>query len=150
MAGEVWFYHLERSSLEEILPDLLARSLARGWRALVVAPDRRRLEALDERLWTFGDESFLPHGLEGEPHAARHPVLLSVSGENLNQADVLILIDGADAGDVAPYERSILVFDGTDEAALSAARERWTGFKKAGLEVAYWRQKEAGGWERQA
>ena len=35
MTCEVWFYHLERTGLEQALPELLNKTLARGWRALV-------------------------------------------------------------------------------------------------------------------
>ena len=34
-ACEVWFYHLERTSLDQALPELLEKTLARGWKALV-------------------------------------------------------------------------------------------------------------------
>ena len=39
---EIWFYHLERSSLEATLPPLLERCLARGWRAIVRGGLRER------------------------------------------------------------------------------------------------------------
>ncbi len=150
MTGEVWFYHLERSSLEQVLPDLLQRSLARGWRALVRVADASRLAALDAWLWTFADDSFLPHGLDEEPAAERQPILLSTRSDNRNGASVLFLIDRADAADFADFERSIIIFGGADASALEAARSAWRDLKTRGIEVAYWRQKENGGWERQA
>ena len=60
--ADVWFYHLERQSLEQVLPVLLDRALARGWRAAVQATAAERIAALDELLWTWTDESFLAHG----------------------------------------------------------------------------------------
>ena len=38
---EVLFYHLEQRPLESVLPDLLQRSLERGWRAIVQGRLRR-------------------------------------------------------------------------------------------------------------
>ena len=32
---EIWFYHLERSTLDQVLPTLLEKTLERGWRALI-------------------------------------------------------------------------------------------------------------------
>jgi len=43
---EVYFYHLERRTLEEVLPTLLERSVERGWRATVQAASEERVEAL--------------------------------------------------------------------------------------------------------
>jgi DNA polymerase-3 subunit chi len=151
MAGcEVWFYHLERSSLDQVLPELLEKTLQKGWRALVRTREPERLEHLDGWLWSWRDDAFLPHGLADEPLASRQPVLLTTSADNLNGAQALFLIDGAEAGDLSPYERCILLFDGRDEDALADARGRWKDFKAAGLPVSYWRQGETRGWEKMA
>lgn len=149
MAGcEVWFYHLERSSLDQVLPELLEKTLQKGWKALVRTREPERLEHLDGWLWSWRDDSFLPHGTADEPLAARQPVLLTTKVENLNGAQALFLIDGAEAGDLSPYQRCILLFDGRDETALAEARGRWKSFKAEGLPVSYWRQGETRGWEK--
>ncbi len=146
--AELWFYHLERSELERALPPLLEKCLQRGWRALVRGGAVERLEALDETLWTYRDDSFLPHAREGDP--MRHPVWLTSEGGNPNQAQVLFLIDGAEIGDVSSFERACLVFDGRDEAALVLARSRWKEAKDAGIVASYWRESASGKWEKQA
>ena len=148
-ACEVWFYHLERSGLDQVLPDLLERTLARGWKAVVRTRASERVEHLDGWLWSYRDESFLPHGTDDEPAAARQPILLTTGFDNPNAADALFLIDGADAGELAGYARCVVLFDGRDEAALAAARAQWSQVKGRGLPVSYWRQRERG-WEKQA
>ncbi|HEY2177410.1 MAG TPA: DNA polymerase III subunit chi [Caulobacteraceae bacterium] len=151
MSGcEIWFYHLERTRLEQVLPELLEKTLARGWRAIVRTDAPERIEQLDAWLWTYRDDSFLAHGLENEPMADRAPVVLATSQGNPNGAKALFLLDGAAAGDLAEFERCILIFDGLDPAALGEARRQWAAFKDEGREVAYWRQGEKKGWERQA
>jgi DNA polymerase-3 subunit chi len=147
---EVWFYHLERTSLDQALPELLEKTLARAWRALVRAPSRERIEHLDGWLWSYRDDSFLPHGAEDEPMAERQPVLIAGGTDNRNNADVLFLIDGAEPGDISPYRRCIVLFDGRDEAAVGEARRRWSAFKAAGHAVSYWRQGETSGWRQEA
>ncbi|HZZ88636.1 MAG TPA: DNA polymerase III subunit chi [Caulobacteraceae bacterium] len=149
-ACDVWFYHLERSSLDQALPELLEKTLARGWRALVRTTASDRLDHLDGWLWSYKDDSFLPHGTDQEPMPGRQPILITTGMENPNGANALFLIDGADPGDVTGYERCVLMFDGRDEAALAAARQRWSAFKAAGATVSYWRQGETGGWRKEA
>jgi len=148
-ACEVWFYHLERSSLDGILPELLERTLAKGWRALVKASSTDVMEHLDRWLWIYRDDSFLGHGLDGEPGATRQPVLLTLRDENANGAQALFLVDGAEAGDISGFERCMVIFDGQDELALARSRRAWSAFKEAGHGVAYWRQGEERGWEKQ-
>ena len=148
-ATEVWFYHLERTGLEQALPELLEKTLQRGWRALVRVREAARLQHLDGWLWTYRDESFLPHAPDDEPNAARQPVLLTTGFENANGADVLFLVDGAEPGDLGGYARCVVLFDGGDEAQLAVARAQWSAVKSSGAAVSYWKQ-QARGWEKQA
>jgi DNA polymerase III subunit chi len=146
---EVWFYHLERSTLDQVLPELLEKTLARGWRAIVRTPDAERIEHLDGWLWSYRDNSFLPHGLDDDPLAQRQPVLLTAGSDNPNGARALFLIDGAEPGALDAYARCIVLFDGRDESALALARKRWKSFRDAKLLVSYWRQGAERGWEKQ-
>jgi DNA polymerase-3 subunit chi len=147
--AEVWFYHLERTGLDQALPELLEKTLQRGWKALVRTPEEARIEHLDGWLWSYRDDSFLPHGHVGEPNAARQPILLTTGQENPNGADALFLIDGAEPGELDGYARCVVLFDGADEGQLARARSQWTAIKAQGHSASYWRQKERG-WEKQA
>jgi DNA polymerase-3 subunit chi len=146
----VWFYHLERTGLDQALPELLDKTLARGWRALVRAAGQERLDHLDGWLWSYRDDSFLPHGLAGEADAARQPVLLTTGADNPNQADALFLIDGAEPGALDGYARCLVLFDGGDDSQLQRARRQWSALKGEGATLAYWRQSPEGRWEKQA
>jgi DNA polymerase III subunit chi len=148
---ELLFYHLQRQPLEHVLPKLLERSIARGWRVVVQAPSEERLDALDSHLWTFRDESFLPHGTWREAEAAEQPILLTVHDNNPNGATVRFLIDGAPVpADAHAYERIVLLFDGEDPEAVAAARARWSAGKAEGFAVTYWQTDQEGRWQRMA
>lgn len=150
MACEVWFYHLERSGLDQALPVLLEKTLQRGWKALVRTTDRDRLDHLDGHLWTYRDDSFLPHGVEGEALAPKEPVLLTTAMDNTNQAQALFLLDQAPAGALDGFERCIMLFDGGNTDAVAHARGQWKALKADGHPVSYWKEKGEGGWEKQA
>lgn len=149
-ACEVWFYHLEQATLERVLPELLEKTLARGWRALVRAPSQDRIDHLDGWLWSYKDESFLPHATAADPEPERQPILLTTAPGNPNAAQALFILDGAECGALEGFERCILLFDGRDSAALNEARGRWKDFKAQGLPISYWQQNERGGWEKKA
>ena len=147
---EVLFYHLTESTLEDALPSLLERSIARGWRVVVQTASEERRDALDAHLWTFRDDSFLGHGTDREPHAAEQPVLLTVEADNGNSASVRFVVDGAEPPPLDAYERAVFMFDGHDEAQLSAARSQWKTLKSAGHALTYWQQTPDRRWERKA
>jgi DNA polymerase-3 subunit chi len=151
---EVLFYHLKGQTPEQVLPALLQKSLERGWRVVVQASSDERVEALDAHLWTWRDDSFLPHGTSRDAQAAEQPIVLTSREDNPNNATVRFLVDGADLGDdfaqnSAAYERVVMLFNGDDPDAVEAARGRWTKAKAAGAEVTYWRTDENGRWQRQ-
>ena len=145
---ELGFYHLTRSSLEEALPRLLEKVVASGKRAVLRAAEEERLDALNRALWTYGNDSFLPHGAKADGNAADQPVYLTTGGENPNGATVLVLVDAAPAEDLAAFERCAEMFDGRDERAVGLARARWREAAAAGHQVVYWQQNERGGWVR--
>jgi DNA polymerase-3 subunit chi len=147
---EIWFYHLERSVLGQVLPGLLEKTRERGWRAIVRAADARMLDEIDERLWTYRDDSFLAHGRASDPNPDRQPILLTESLENPNAAQALFIVDGAELGDTESLERCFIIFDGRDEASLGGARARWKTLKDAGADLAYWKQSPEGRWEKAA
>ena len=138
--GEVWFYHLERASLNETLPSLLEKTLQKGWRALVRVGSQERLDSLDGLLWTYRDESFLPHGRFDSEDAERQPILLTLDADNANSAQILFLTDPSAAFDLEQFERVALVFDGNDQDSVAAARERWKEARSKDAAVSYWRQ----------
>jgi DNA polymerase III subunit chi len=146
---EVLFYHLQGLTLENVLPPLLEKSLARGWRVVVQATSEERADALDAHLWTYSDDSFLPHATWRVGDASEQPIVLIAGEDNPNNANVRFLVDSAALpADCDVYQRLVLVFNGDDGDALAAARSVWTDCKTRGFEVTYWQADERGRWQR--
>ncbi len=150
--AEVWFYHLTESRLEQALPTLVERSVARGWNVVVQTRSEEHRDAIDALLWTFRDDSFLPHAssksLGGEP--AEQPIWLTTENDNPNNAEIRFMVDGAAATDLSGYARGIYMFDGHDMEAVETARAQWKVEKEAGHDIAYWQQGSDGKWEKKA
>ncbi|MCF3641494.1 DNA polymerase III subunit chi [Rhizobium sp. TRM95111] len=148
--SEVLFYHLTESRLEDALPSLVDKSLERGWRVAVQTGTPERRDALDAHLWTFRDDSFLPHGTDEQAFAADQPVLLTASPGNPNGATIRFLVDGAEPPSLDGYERVIFLFDGHDQPELDAARAHWKRLKGEGHQLTYWQQTNEGRWVKKA
>ena len=149
---ETLFYHLERRSLEDVLPGLVEKSLQRGWRAAIKTDSAERSDALDTLLWTYDDQSFLPHAQLGDGDGAAQPVLITVEEGNSNSAQIFFYVGGALPGDwktLSDLARIVLLFDGRDSEALAGARAAWKEAKDAGHDVTYWKETPAGKFEKQ-
>jgi len=124
--------------------------MQRGWRAVVMARSVERVESLNGLLWTYNADAFLPHGAAADGNAEHQPIWLTDADENPNGASVLFLTDGAESGNVASFDLCCELFDGNDDDIVAAARDRWRGYLEAGHRLTYWRQSQAGAWEKKA
>jgi DNA polymerase-3 subunit chi len=134
------FYHLSTSPLERVLPAVCERVLASGERLLVVA-EEGLLASLDEQLWAYAKESFLPHGRD---RAEQQPILLASDPVAANGATHVALADGHWRDEALGFERAFYFFDG---GRLDEARAAWRALKsKTEAEPRFWKQDERGKW----
>ena len=146
---EIWFYHLEGQPLERALPALLEKTLERGWRAVVETSSPERATAIDTLLWSYRDDSFLPHGIAGDDSDPDQPVLITTDEGNPNAANVRFFVDRAVPRSGEGYERIFYLFSGHDPDAVTEARGAWKGLLE-GNSLAYWQQDESGRWVKKA
>lgn len=147
--SELWFYHLTRSRMEQVLPLLVERALTKDWRVAIRVGEAAMVSRVDDLLWQAAPpERFLPHGLADAADASLHPVVIGQGDVATNQPDYLIALGGAAVSpeECAALQRAVLLFDGQDQAALSAARAQWRSFAAAGVGLQYWSQ-ESGAWQ---
>jgi DNA polymerase-3 subunit chi len=148
--ARIGFYHLVRQPLEQVLPKLLEKAVASGAKIVVLVGSTERVEFLNDQLWTYSDDSWVPHGSAKDGNADLQPIWLTTTEENPNQATILVACDGACPTHVENWERCLDMFDGNDEHAVAAARLRWKQWKDQGHELVYYQQSERGGWEEKA
>jgi DNA polymerase-3 subunit chi len=153
---DILFYHLTESKLDDALPPLVDKSVERGWRVVIQTADEDKRDRLDDHLWTWREDSFLPHATDDGPYAAEadalahQPVLLTVGPDNANGATVRFLVDGAEPPDLKAYDRVVFMFDGYDQQQLEGARAQWKRLKGEGHALTYWQQSSEGRWEKKA
>ncbi len=145
------FYHLKKKSLEEVLPILLQKAYTSGKRVLLKT-NSETVETLNTLLWTYNDESFLPHASKKDGFAEEQPIFITDDDINLNSADFLFLVNGSecDCAQASSFERVFNIFDGNSDPALKQARRLWKSFKDSNFEVNYWQQNDSGKWEQKA
>ncbi|MDH5722598.1 MAG: DNA polymerase III subunit chi [Alphaproteobacteria bacterium] len=147
---EIRFYHLQRQNEHQVLPSLLSKALSNGHKIIVKCANDAEKEKLNEYLWTYNPDSFLPHGSNKDGNEKMQPIWLTAKDENPNGADVLIISQGAQAENMDDFTLCCEMLDGQDEDAVKDARTRWKTYKEQGFEVTYWQQSDQGSWEKKA
>jgi DNA polymerase-3 subunit chi len=149
--AEIGFYHLTRTGADTALPSLLGRTLALGRRAMVLCGGDERVAALDTALWLCPNPDWLPHGTAASGNPDLQPIWITAADcgpEGApNAAGFLFLLDAAESARLDRFDRVFDLFDGADDAAVQAARRRWTAAKAAGHSLTYWQQTPRG-WEK--
>lgn len=142
------FYHLQKQTLDAVLPLLVAKAYQLGKPIKVKIGNEIRVDFINSLLWTYSDESFLPHGSRKDGSAELQPVWLTSDDDNPNHAVYMFLVDGACAtiDDIQKYERVFNIFDGNNQEAVAQARSFWKELKSVGAELHYWQQDNNGRW----
>jgi DNA polymerase III subunit chi len=147
---EVWFYHLERKSVDDELPGLLQRGLELDLRMAVITSSQERVKELSQKLWAAEDVAFIPHGFDGEPMPDQQPIFLSVTDDVPNAATFRFYVDGTEPRETTTTERASILFDGRNDQAVEQARVLWRKFKADAVPIRYWKQDDEGRWKDQA
>lgn len=149
---KVDFYHLQKQTLEDVLPKLLEKAYATGAKIKVKIGNEARVEFINSLLWAYNDEAFLPHGSKKDGFAKEQPIWLSTEDDNPNGAEMLFLVDGAqiDFSEITKYTRIFNIFDGNDEDSLSQARTFWKEVSNSENEVTYFQQDPTGRWNKKS
>ena len=147
---EHWFFHLETTPLKGALPELLEKTREKGWTALVCFRDASVCKDMDDYLWTYKDDSFLPHGPDDKPLAEHHPIRLTHTAKSAGGTDAVFLTDGVELDNYDGVKRCVTLIDGRSESAVTRARGQWRKAKEGNAVLSYWQQNEHGKWEKKA
>ena len=142
------FYHLQKQVLEDVLPKLIEKAYSTGKRIKIKIGTEQRIEFINSLLWTYNEESFLPHGSKKDGFADLQPIWLTEDDKNPNDAEFLFLVDGANVSqpEVVNFQRVFNIFDGNNADELAKARNLWKELKSLNSEIHYWQQDNTGRW----
>lgn len=99
---------------------------------LLLVDSLEAAEALDELLWSYSEDSFLPHQIAGDEDDDECPVLIVPPGVDAPARPLLVNLRAM----IAPHAgvARIIELIPDDEADKQAARKRWMAYKQLGLD----------------
>ena len=128
------FYILEGStSVEDFACRLTDKVYGLGQTAALWLPGPGEAESLDRRLWTFRQESFIPHAL-AEQASGDDPEPIILCTDQPVPAAILINLTGHMAPEPSAFTRIAEVIP-DDEDARREARDRYRRYREAGCEL---------------
>ncbi|HEY0963489.1 MAG TPA: DNA polymerase III subunit chi [Pseudomonadales bacterium] len=131
------FYLLKQTDVHacRLLACRLAEQQSKqGQRVCILADTPDDARQLDELLWSFTPESFVPHALADDPAAATLPVVVA-HGTEAPAGTTCILNLGSDAPRNQPSLNAIAEFVANEDEAKARSRARWNLYKQLGYEL---------------
>jgi len=143
---DVRFYHMEQATLDQVLPTIAMKAWQSGSHVMIRVPDKGEASRLNDLLWTFQPNAFLPHGADGDKHTEVQPIFITAENDNVNNAKILILTHGCVVDQVAEFDMVCELLDGRVEVQITDARTRWKSYKADNHDLTYWQQNDNGKW----
>ncbi len=106
-----------------------------GEKVLILTDSQERGEQLDDLLWTFKQQSFIPHTY-AEDVVQDEPVVITILERNLNGSDVLVLDVPASEDFISQFEWVVDFVDRSSDETLQESRRRFREYRKK-FEVEY-------------
>jgi DNA polymerase-3 subunit chi len=122
----VTFLELKIANKDRVICDVLEILYEQGQRTLVYAKDRKHTQLLNNLLWTWKQDSFIPHVLiEDRTEDPIEPVILTNTLPINVRADVLMLYDSLPADDLIAFPSVIDFAEIYHPEKLSQSRARY-------------------------
>ncbi len=113
---------------------LLEKAYLKGHRIYVHCSNQHDAELIDELLWTFRDDSFIPHNLQGEGPEPPPPVQIGFSKEPRGYSDILLNMAHEIPAFYTKFKRVMeLVVNNETDKELS--RSHYKVYKSRGCEL---------------
>ena len=145
---QIIFYSTAPLQVEKTLFALLEKSLEKGNKSLLLFKDKEKCLSINEQLWTYKQNSFLPHISEDDQiyDNIDIPVYLSTKNENPFKAELLFSIDGFLPDNVDHFERVIIIIDVNDELLNEKYKNYYLDINKNFDDIVFYKSDDNGKW----
>lgn len=131
------FYLIDKPRFREqpllLVCELAKRGFAANLPILVLARDAAQAEAIDDLLWSFDPDEYLPHQIAGMDEGDDEtPILIATPDMDIPARAMLINL--RDAAPTGSYKRVLEVVP-ADPSARGPLRERWKHYQALGFDV---------------
>ena len=145
---QIIFYNTAPLQVEKTLFSLLEKSLEKGNKSLLLFKDKEKCLSINEQLWTYKQNSFLPHISEDDQiyDNIDVPVYLSTRNENPFKAELLFSIDGFLPDNIDHFERVIIIIDVNDKLLNEKYKNYYLDINKNFEDIVFYKSDDNGKW----
>ena len=133
---EITFVEVTASRMEMRACEIAEHTYAQGERLQIIALDEEQAARLDDLLWTYKPDNFIPHGIwKSMDSESDQPVLITTRKEPVPGIASLLTMDYCPVEMVQQFSQVIHVVVVDNQERLEASRRDWTLLKHAGFSL---------------
>ena len=135
---KVIFTEVTESRMEMSACQIAERTYLQGDKLQIIAPNQQLAVRLDDLLWTFRPDTFVPHGFFGhEKDEPLPPVVITTKQEKIPGFESLLMLDFCPVETVAQFSQAIHLVIVDNRERLAASRDYWIQLKEAGFSLSH-------------
>ena len=146
---EIIFYKTAPLEVEKTLFGLIDKALKNNLNSILIFEDNKKLNLINDFLWTHKQNSFLPH-LKDDDEVSTEidiPIYLTTKEENPYDAKIFFSIDGYVPKKIDNYERLIFIIDSNDDILNEKYKKYYLEIRSDFKDIVFYEKNDNGGWE---
>jgi len=123
---------MTRAALSRSMARFIEARVNEGRRVLVRVEDERKAAQWDQFLWTWDEQSFLPHSVLGTEWPGDEPVTIAARTPAATPGVVLVCLDDVPPDELLAFDEIYELVDRCSDEGLERSRRRWSAWKATG------------------
>ena len=141
---KVYFYNSSQRDIVADIAVLTEKIYMKKDSIVIFCVDQETVEVVDDFLWAYREEGFIPHSINKNEKNAVNPILITTSIDEGYEHDILLVLNGVliKEKDWQKFAKIYYFFNDQDNKEKENARSMWKTFSSLNAECKYWVNKE--------
>ena len=137
---KVYFYNSSHRNVVADISWLIEKLFKEKNRILVCCKDLETVEIIDDFLWAYKEDGFIPHSIETKDRSSIYPILITTNINEEHEHNVLLALSGVliKEKDWRRFSKAYYFFDDQENKEKENAREMWKSFSALNIVCKYW------------
>ena len=141
---KAYFYNSSHRNVVVDISRLIEKLFKEKNRILVCCKDLETVEVIDEFLWAYKEDGFIPHSIDTKERSSIYPILITTNINEEFEHNILLALSGVliKEKDWRKFSKAYYFFDDQENNEKENAREMWKSFSALNIVCKYWVNKE--------
>ncbi|MDC3081804.1 DNA polymerase III subunit chi [Paracoccaceae bacterium] len=141
---KAFFYNSSHRDVVTDIAWLTQNIFTKNNRIVIFCTDQDTVEVVDDFLWSYRDDGFIPHSIKKHGETSLDPILVTTDLDGGYEHNILLALNGVliEEKDWQRFAKIYYFFDDQDNKEKENARSMWKSFSSLDVDCKYWINKK--------